>query len=135
MLKKVLFTAIACTAMVFAAGDTSQQQQQDQGGAAGQQEMMSTQGTIQEINIEEGYFTLETQEGTDTIYFDEQQLNISLDELSQMQGQDVEVQYTTENGRKTAVMIAPAGQGGAAGEGEKKQNGQKPEEQPQEEMQ
>ncbi|MDO5576093.1 MAG: hypothetical protein Q4F84_03370 [Fibrobacter sp.] len=113
MLKKVLFTALTCAAMVFAAGDTVQQ---EQGGAAGQQETMSTQGTIQDINVQDGFFTLETQQGTDTIYFDEQQLNVSMDELSQMKGQDVEVQYTTQDGKKMATTIAPAGQDGAAGE-------------------
>ena len=120
MLRKVLLTALTCTAMVFAQGgyqDGGSQQQQGQGGTAGQGQMMTIQGTIEDVNTSDSFFTIKSDTGTDTLYYNNQ-LNIQPDQLKKMRGKDVQVQYMMENNKKMAMMVTPAGQGGAAGQGQ-----------------
>ncbi len=76
---------------------------------------MEVVGTVESVNLQDSMFVINTQEGTDTIYFNSE-TDFSAKNADQILRLDAElrVKYVTEADRNVATLIEPATADGAA---------------------
>lgn len=74
----------------------------NENGTNGSNNVMKLSGTIQEVNTQDSSITLQTDQGTETIYFNK---NTKMDMEQLKQGTEIEIQYKTMDGRKMAKNI------------------------------
>lgn len=137
-LRNIFMTAIACSVLVLASGDTSSNgmggdTSGNDGSNGGMTDTMMTMGTIMELNTTDGMLILQTDTSTDTFYITSNTQMPTEQELTA--GTRVRVRYIEMQERKELVSVEPqnaqgasfhktsykmtAGDNGSNGEGEK----------------
>jgi len=88
---------------------------QDTAGNGMMTDTMEVVGTVQSVNLQDSMFIINTQEGTDTIYYNSE-TDFSAENADQILRLNAElrVKYITEEDRNVATFIEPAATDGAA---------------------
>ena len=142
-LQNAFITALACTAIIFAAGTNQGESGQGGMGGTGQggqgqgttNKAMMITGTVEMVDSLDSLITIKPDTGTsvDTVYFNSMTKvgKQVMKSTSLKKGEKVKVHYRMMNGKKMAFEIVPMGKSkgksggsGSAGQGGQGQGGQ-----------
>ena len=109
-LRNVFFTSIACSVLVFAAGNNNNNNDMydtsDQGSNGSMMDTMVLSGTIQQYNEKDSMLILESETATDTLYISEISQIPPKDQLKK--GTSINARYIIQGDRKIVVSIETA---------------------------
>lgn len=112
MLRHVLLTALSCVVLVGAAGNSNGGMNggSDGGMNGGSDTSMKVTGTIQSIDSTDSMFVVQSDTGTDTLYFDKDtKMNAVRNKFKE--GEQVTAHYKMQDDKKMATKVMPMRKG------------------------